>query len=246
MLEWFTQFTPNILHVVGALNVQDLGAIFAVAMLTEFGVPFPLVLDSLLVLLGYQITSSWFTAIIVVGVLMAGREAGSTGVFWLSRSIGKPLLAWIGRRLPFIPRLADRVSHRLRLHAALAVATSRLGVKAGMAAPATALSAGTPFAVAITRLVPGLLSVTSIAAGLLGFRYKHFTLGIALASLISDAAEIGLGVATGFGLRQFSLAPSPFFILGAVAIDILVVILLQRWWWKRTSRQLAAQAVETD
>ncbi len=97
MVGWLGQFITFIQHIISQGNAETLTAVFLVAMLTEFCIPFPMVLDTFLFMLGFQITSLWPMAIVVVLVAMVGRLIGASGVFWLSRSLGRAFINWIWR-----------------------------------------------------------------------------------------------------------------------------------------------------
>jgi membrane protein DedA with SNARE-associated domain len=236
MFEWIAQFTAHALHIVTVGDLQDLAAIFLVASLTEFGVPFPLVMDTVLFLIGYQIEETWLKAIIVIFVLMIAREAGSTIVYWLFHSLGNPLVKWLARRFPAIPKKLEGLTSRLGIKTTLALVISRLGAEVPLAASGLGFRA--PVTIALTRLTPGLLSLTSIASGTLRFRYIYFAAGIGISSLFSDCTVITIGIITGYGLRQISSTPPSWLIIIGIVINIMVVMTIQHFIWRNAGSKL--------
>jgi membrane protein DedA with SNARE-associated domain len=236
MFEWIAQFTSHALHIVAMGNLQDLEAISLIAFLTEFGVPFPLVMDSVLFLIGYQIEDSWLKAIIVIFVLLIAREAGSTIVYQLFHSLGNPLVKWLARRFPSIPQKWERLTSRLRIKTTLALVISRLGAEVPLAASGLGFRA--PVTIALTRLTPGLLSLTSIVSGTLKFRYIYFAAGIGISSLFSDCTVIIMGVITSYGLRQLSSTPPSWLLIIGIIINIIVVMTIQRFIWRNVGKKI--------
>jgi membrane protein DedA with SNARE-associated domain len=234
-MEWLAQFTAHAVHIVSVGDAVDLSAGFAVAFLTELGIPFPLVLDTILFLLGYQIQEVWVRAIAVVLGLLLAREAGAAVLFWLAHSLGHPLLEWVGRRFPAVPRRLNAVSGSLGIRAPLAVAISRLSAQAPLAVSGFALRA--PLTIALSRLTPGLLTVTSLASGTLRFKYRYFVAGIAIASIFADSTVIALGVITGYGLRQLSVSPPPWLLVIGIVINLIVVLAVQRAIWRHAMKR---------
>jgi membrane protein DedA with SNARE-associated domain len=105
--------------------------------------------------------------LLIVVMLFLGRQAGSAVLYWLSRLLGKIFLAWLQRHFPSI------------------------GIR--LQAFTTKLDRWAPLAVATARLTPGLLQVTSVAAGAICLRYSHFAAGITISSLVYDGILILLG-----------------------------------------------------
>jgi len=239
MIEWVTHLYSFVMQVVSVQGPHDLVPILSVATLSEFGVPFPLVVDTLLFLLGYQISHLWLETILVVLALMAGRIIGSSLVYLLARSLGSPLVRWLGTRFPNLRNRADKLTRRFGLANTLAKCISRLGTKVTHTSPATCFKFALPLTVASGRLTPGLRGMTSVASGTLRFRYRYFAIGIGIASLLSDVASIFLGVVTGYGLRQLNIDPSAWLVLAAIAINIAMLIVMQRFLWGRLAAKFA-------
>jgi membrane protein DedA with SNARE-associated domain len=81
--------------------------------------------------------------------------------------LGKAFLGWLERHFPAMCQRLENFKSRLDHWAPLAVATA--------------------------RLTPGLLQVTSVAAGAIHLRYSQFAAGITISSLIYDGILILLG-----------------------------------------------------
>ncbi len=239
MVGWLLQFSNHALHIMGFGNPQDLVGVFLVASLGEFGIPFPLVLDSILFYLGFHLGGLWLTAIIVILVLLLGRVLGATGVYWISRSLGHSIIKWLGNRFPSLPHKLNNLAQMPGIKTVLSLTVSRLAIRTPLAASATYLGWGTPLTVALARLTPGLLTATSVASGASGFRYKYFAGGIGIASILSDVASISLGAITGYGLREFIPNPSSWLMVIGIIVDIAVIIAIQHFVSRRTARKLA-------
>lgn len=247
MGEFLSAFAAAVSNIVYAVDLQAFVALFLVAALTEFGVPFPLVLDSLLFLLGYQILDSAPKAVLVMAVLMLGRLAGSSGVYWLAHLLGSPLISWLSKRFPRLRARITAFARRLGIRHSLPVALSRIGIQTSLAATATTVGFQTPLAVAMARLTPGLLTATSVASGILRLRYRFFALGIAISAVFYDVLTISFGAITGYGLRQFDITLSSWYIVVGVIVDIVVVLLIFRLIRRRIAkRAVRKQAEQSD
>jgi membrane protein DedA with SNARE-associated domain len=238
MIEWLEDFTSHALHIISEGDAQDMAAVFLIASLGEMGVPFPMVLDTLLLLLGYQITSLWLKIIITMLLLIFARETGAALVYWFSHKLGNPFIRWLRKKFPLLPtRLSGLASH-LHIRAFIGLALSRLTNYAPKTAPVSSLGPSAPVTIAMARLTPGLLTATSVVSGVIGLPYRHFAMGTAIASIIDDSATIILGVVTGYGLRTLNVTTSsPWFILLGVIVDIIILLALQRLIWRKNSKK---------
>ncbi len=100
----------------------------------------------------------------------------------------------------------------------------------------TKLGTGTPLAIAIARLTPGLLLPATVASGAMAVGYVHFVLGILISSLIADLILIASGVAMGLGVKFLGIEPSPWvFVVGLVIVIALVWFLPRRFLKRRES-----------
>lgn len=145
--------------------------LFLLAAITDIGIPVPFVLDSILILSAYNVMTaphaSWTPIIVIVVALFLGRQLGSGILYLLSRFLGAAFINWLKCHLPRIGNRMDSLVNRLNHWAPLTIITG--------------------------RLTPGLLQVTSVAAGTIRLRFDYFVIGVALASLIYDGVLILLG-----------------------------------------------------
>ena len=192
-------------------------------------------IDTVLFLMGYQIDDIWLRTIVVVIILMVARELGAGIVYGIFYSFGNPLIRWLGRRFPGIPRRFERLTNRLGIKTTLALIISRLGAEAPLAA--SGLVFRPSFSIALARLTPGLLSLTSIASGTLRFRYIFFAMGIGISSIYSDCTVIVLGIIAGFGLRQLSSAPPAWVFIVGIIVNACIVITIQYFIWRKAGKK---------
>ena len=208
MMEWFNSLLALATNAVAQHSFEALVALFLVAALMEIGMPFPFVIDGVLLITSYNSGIFSYQVLFIILALVLGREAGAAVFFWLSRFVGDAFIKRLGKRFPKL-KLGERMvwlKAKLRRHA--------------------------PLAVAVARLTPGLLTPSSVAAGCSGIRYYQFVLGIVLASVVTDGALVIIGFATKYGLSILGFTPST----GEVVLAIPVVILLVwfvRWLWLR-------------
>jgi membrane protein DedA with SNARE-associated domain len=231
MAEFLSQFTAHAFHIISAGDVQDLSAVFLVACLTEFGIPFPFMIDTVLFLLGYQISAVWLKAMIVIFILFIAREAGANIVYWIFRSLGHPVIKWLIIKFPGVSLKFRKISGKLKIQSTLALILSRLSAEAPLAVSGLALRA--PVTVALSRLTPGLLSLTSVASGTLRLRYFYFVTGTGIASLFSDCTVLIFGVFTGYVLHQVISTPPAWLLIIGIIINISFVMILQFFVWRR-------------
>ena len=165
MVESFSAFLAFLESLISPQNPAGLLALFGLAVITDIGIPAPFVLDTVLVLTAYQ--GLWIHVLLIVAALFVGRQAGSAILYLLSRLLGKAFTRWLRKHFPTLSQGLDSLSKRLSSWAMLAVATG--------------------------RLTPGLLQVTSVAAGTIRLPYYQFALGIAISSIVYDGLLVILG-----------------------------------------------------
>jgi membrane protein DedA with SNARE-associated domain len=186
----------SVLASVAQGNPIALLVLFLVSALTEVGIPSLFIIDTVLLYVGYQLGFFSLEVLLVVLALFAGRLAGASVIYWLVRLLGQPFLRWLEKRSPRICAQLNAVAGRLSHHAPVAVATA--------------------------RLTPGLLTGVSVGAGLVRIKYISFAFGIALSSLIADAALLLVGFLTRRGTSLFGIRPTPL----EIAIGALVALYL--------------------
>lgn len=191
---FINELMSNVIEAVNHGHPTALISLFLISALTEVGIPFPFILDCVLLYTGYRIGLISTQAGSIMLSLFIGRVAGASIIYWLTRLIGKVFVNWISRRFPSVQKRMDWL-------------TAKLNRKA-------------PLAVAVARLTPGLLTPSTVAAGIIRLHYPDFILGIAISSIIADVVLLVLGFATGQGLESLGINPSWWFMI----IGLLMVI----------------------
>lgn len=178
-------------------QVNALIALAAVAILMEIGFPFPFVLSSaLLVVVVEAGVVSWQTFFLMLA-LFTGRMIGASLLFWSARLPGAAVIRWLEKRRSEIPAKIDRLSTRFERHV--------------------------PLAITIARFTPGLLTVSSLAAGFIRVKYWPFALGLVISSLLSDLIILVLGYLTFNGLKLLGVSPEVWQLVVALMIATLLV-----------------------
>lgn len=158
MMHWFNELLSGLTYSVSLSNPGALVALFAVGILSDIGVPFFFVLETFLFFASYYVGPLSAPVLLIVLMLLLGRECGATVLYWLSAMLGSPLIDWVGKRFPGLSRNLEQSRARLCRRAVMAVA--------------------------IVRLTPGLLQVPSLVAGVMRLPYLRFLAGVAISSLL--------------------------------------------------------------
>jgi membrane protein DedA with SNARE-associated domain len=165
-MEWIDSILSQIMAAINQGHTPATVVLFFIVALTELGIPFPFILDSVLVYTSYDAGIISPQVGLVFLVVFMGRQFGAGLLYWLTRLFGNVFVNWLGRRYPSIPQK-------------LATVESKLGNQA-------------IWAITIARLT-GLLTVASVASGAIGLRYYWLVLGVVLSSVIFDGALLLLG-----------------------------------------------------
>jgi membrane protein DedA with SNARE-associated domain len=208
MMEWFNSLLAVATTAVAQHSVEALVALFLIAALMEVGMPFPFIVDGVLLVSSYESGMFSYQVLLIILALVLGREVGATVIFWLSRFVGDKFINWLAKRLP------------------------KLKLKEKMVWLNTKLRKRAPLAVAIARLTPGLLTPSSVAAGCSGIQYYQFVLGIVLASAVTDGALITIGFITRYSLSFLGFIPTTWELVLAIAAGISLIWGI-RWLWLR-------------
>jgi membrane protein DedA with SNARE-associated domain len=210
MLEFFNELARTTLNALSEGTWGALLGLFFVSGLTELGIPFPFIVDSILIVTGIQKDIFSLKVGMIMLSLGAGRLVGASIIYWLTRLVGKVFINWAGRRFPFLQRRLDWLTAKLSRRA--------------------------PIAVAVARLTPGLLTPSTVASGVICLRYVYLLLGIAISSVIADISLLLLGFFTGKGLEQFGLKQNVWLIIIIVIVIIGIVSLVGWRLSRRTPR----------
>lgn len=197
MVSWLDGLISGVFGALSQGNPVALLSLLFVTILTEAGVPFPFVIDSVLFISGFRtgtITQQFGLTILVI---FAGRQIGASIVYWLARLLGITLIAWIERRFPNMNRRLQNVISKLHSQSIIGIALTRL---------------------------TGLLTLVSVASGLIRVPYFHLVAGVALSALIFDGALVLSGIIAGSRLQQYGYIPTTPVIVGVFVVIIAVVV----------------------
>ncbi len=199
MLDFLRELASNAMNAINQGNPAALLSLFFISALTELGIPFPFILDTILILTGLESGIISARVGLIMLSLLAGRIVGASIIYWLTRWIGTVFIAWISKRFPFLQRRMDWLTDKLKHRA--------------------------PIAVAVARLTPGLLTPSTVAAGVIKIRYEYLIMGIAISSVAADGILLILGFTTGRGLEQLGVSLSVWIII------VIVIFLTALGWW---------------
>ena len=209
MFEWLDQLLAIAMDAVNQGSAAAMVTLFFIVALTEIGIPFPFILDSVLFFTSYSAGPISMQVMIVFLMVFLGRQVGAAVLYWLTRLLGSPLINWIGKRFPKVPSTLERLEKNLSSHAIMAVTIPRL---------------------------TGLLTLVSIAAGAIRLRYYYFLLGVALSSFIFDGALIVLGYITRQGFDYLDFTPTAWQVIVALVVIIALVWVITHVLIRRMSR----------
>ena len=209
MFSWLTEVFSALLTTIYEGDFRALVALFLVSSLTEVGMPFPFVIDGILVVTSFEQGLLSLPVARVMAALLAGRLVGSGVIYVAGIMMGNAFVSLAGRRFPRLLRGFNRVVDRIHR--------------------------GSAVAVCIARLTPGVLTASSVASGLVRVQYHKFAFGVFLSSLVADGVLVFLGFASRHGLELFGVKPSAWMAMAALAVVFGVIWL---WWrWRRRSRE---------
>jgi membrane protein DedA with SNARE-associated domain len=216
MVESFFALLENLEATFNPGNPSGLLILFFLAIVTDIGVPVPFVLDTILILTAYRAWTApnplWIPVILIVVMLFVGRQAGSGILYLLSRLLGKVFLNWLRCHVPSIGSRLESFGARLEHWAPMTVATG--------------------------RLTPGLLQLTSVAAGAIRLRYYYFALGVAIASLIYDGILVLLAFIAAHSPRADDINFTIWLLVALVAV-VCILWPLIFFMTQRTARKTA-------
>jgi membrane protein DedA with SNARE-associated domain len=217
-MEWFTGIMDLAHEAVANATLPVLAALLAVAALTEVGIPFPFVIDTVLFYIGYNTGTIPLRVGTILLSLFLGRVLGSGVIYALARLVGKPFTSWLTRRFSRLAAGLDGLKKRLSSGGRRQALVPRL------------LAA---VSVCILRLTPGLLTGVTVAAGLIRMRFDVFTLGVLLASLAADGVLLASGLLMGYGIQWLGITPSWWVFLIALVVVMGAFWAIQQYITKR-------------
>ncbi|MCJ7576101.1 MAG: VTT domain-containing protein [Dehalococcoidia bacterium] len=198
MIDWINSGLATLAASISADNPGGLAALFFIAVSCDIGVPFPFVLDTILFFTTYEIGALSWPVLLIILMLWGGRLLGTGIVYWASRLLGTRLVDWVGRRSKFLRRNLEQFQNRL--------------------------GKWTIPAIVAARLTPGLMQVSSVAAGTVRIPYYRVVLAIVLSSVVYDGILIALGTLARLGLEDVEPEYSAWIVIGFVAIMAVVFL----------------------
>lgn len=205
MFEWFQALASTLTQWLQQGDPWVYGALFLVSTFIEMAIPIPFVQDTVLFYVGYESTGRLLhLAPLVMAALIAGKIFGASVIYWVARFFSPRFVRWLDRRFPRVLHRAEALGSNMKQRSALAIT--------------------------VTRLTPGLLTASTVAAGLFHIRYIYLCAGVVISALITDGAEIAAGLAVRTGLTFAGITPSPALFIIALVI-MMVLIWLASWLW---------------
>jgi len=204
MIAWINGALSTLAASISVDNIAGLAAIFFIAMSCDIGIPFPFVLDTIVFFTTYKVGALSWPVLLVIVMLLGGSLLGTSIIYWVSRLLGTRFVDWIGRRSKFLRRNLEQFQNRL----------GRWTIPVIVAA----------------RLTPGLMQVSSVAAGTLRIRYYQLVLASVFSFIVYDGTLIILGTLARLGLKDVGPEYSAWIVIGFVAImtSIFVTVHLIR------------------
>jgi membrane protein DedA with SNARE-associated domain len=200
VLPGFHNLLSNLTYAVGLDNPAALGILFLVGILSDIGFPLLLSLEIFLLYASYYVGPLSIQVILIVSILLLGRETGAAILYWLSRTLGTPFLNWLTGHFPWLCRGIEQVQSRMAGHTTLFVV--------------------------VVRLTPGFLQIPSFICGSLHLSYLKFVIGVAISSLIYDFGLVLFGFIAGLVTKSARQDLKDYFIIGFIVFIILMWVVL--------------------
>jgi membrane protein DedA with SNARE-associated domain len=198
MIEWINAALPALAASISIDNAAGLAAIFFIALSCDVGIPFPFVLDTIVFFTTYEVGALSWPVLLALVMLLGGSLLGTTILYWVSRLLGPRFVNWVGRRSKFLQRNLERFQNRL----------GRWRIPIIVAA----------------RLTPGLMQVSTVAAGTTRIPYYQMVLAIVFSFVAYDGTLVALGTIARLGLRDVGPQYSAWIVIGFVGIMTIVFV----------------------
>jgi len=210
VIEWINGALATLAASINVNNPGGLAAIFFLAVSADIGIPFPFALDTIVFFTTYKMGALSLPVLLVLMMLLGGSLLGTSVIYWVSRLLGTRFADWIGKRSKFLRRNLERFQNRL----------GRWTIPVIVAA----------------RLTPGLMQVSSVAAGTVRIRYYQVVLAIVFSFIVYDGTLVILGTIARLGLKDVGPEYAAWIVLGFVAImaAVFAAIHLIRRRFKRS------------
>ena len=181
-------------------------AIFLIFLLEESGVPLPLPGDLALIWAGYRVAAGQSLFVVVLLAVELATLLGASGLYWLARRGGRPLIVRYGRFLHIDEARLHRAEGWVGRNALLTVF--------------------------LGRIVPGCRIVTPLASGVFRVPYRTFLPALAAGTLVNTAAWLAVGLHFGPGVIAALHGPRLTVRLAASA-GLLALLALLTWRVRR-------------
>lgn len=188
------------LQLTASLDPRTAAFLFIICAIGEFGMSIPYVLESVWLLMGYQLGAGVLSPVHLLGLFLAsqcGRQIGSIGLYNVARLGATPLtrLYYKYRSSRFWPKvpLNSRVVNRINFTSPFSVAYGRLF---GLRIPVT-----------ITLAIKKSLATLQV--------------GVLLSSIVWDGIYIALGATVG---RTTALKPVQMLLASVVGLTLLYLV----------------------
>jgi membrane protein DedA with SNARE-associated domain len=198
MIEWINGALATLAASISVDNPAGLIAIFFIALSCDIGIPFPFVLDTIVFFTTYEVGALSWPVLLVLVMLLGGSMLGTSILYWVSRLLGTRFVDWVGKRSKFLRRNLERFQNRL----------GRWSIPVIVAA----------------RLTPGLMQVSSVAAGTVRIRYYQVVLAIIFSFIVYDGTLVILGTIARLGLKDVGPQYAAWIVIGFVAIMAAIFV----------------------
>jgi membrane protein DedA with SNARE-associated domain len=198
MIHWINSALATLAASINVNNPVGLVAIFFITVSCDIGIPFPFVLDTILFFTTYEIGALSWPVLLIILMIWGGRMLGTGIVYWVSRLLGTRFVDWVGKRSKFLRRNFEQFQNRL--------------------------GKWTVPVIVAARLTPGLMQVSSVAAGTVRVPYYQVVLAIIFSSIVYDGTLITLGTLARLGLKDVGPEYSAWIVIGFVGIMTVVFI----------------------
>ncbi len=198
MIEWINGALSTLAASISVDNPTGLAAIFFITVSCDIGIPFPFVLDTILFFTTYKMGALSWPVLLVLMMLLGGSLLGTSIIYWVSRLLGTRFVDWVGRRSKFLRRNLEQFQNKL----------GRWTIPVIVAA----------------RLTPGLMQVSSVAAGTIRIPYYQVVLASVFSFIIYDGTLIILGTLARLGLKDVGPEYSAWIVIGFVVIMAAIFV----------------------
>jgi membrane protein DedA with SNARE-associated domain len=198
MIAWINQALAALAASISVDNLAGLAAIFFIAASCDIGIPFPFVLDTIVFFTTYKEGALSWPVLLVLVMLFGGSLLGTSTLYWVSRLLGTRFVDWLGRRSKFLRRNLEGFQNRL----------GRWTIPVIVAA----------------RLTPGLMQVSTVAAGTIRIPYYQVVLASVFSFIVYDGTLVILGTLARLKLRDVGPEYSAWIVIGFVGIMTVIFV----------------------